>query len=100
MPEITQITVQTKNKKKCNLFVDGEFFAGVSIESIIKNGLKVGQHVDAKELTELLQENERAEALSKAADYISKALKTKNLYRMQIDTHSKLTIRHGYIHLH
>ena len=77
MPEITQITVQTKNKKRCNLFVDGEFFAGVSIESIIKNGLKVGQHVDAKELTCLLEENERAEALSKAADYISKALKTK-----------------------
>lgn len=89
MPEITQITVQTKNKKRCNLFVDGEFFAGVSIESILKNGLKVGQIVDAKDLMNLLQENERSEALSKAADYISKALKTK----MQVKDY---LVRKGY----
>ena len=77
MPEITQITVQTKNKKRCNLFIDDEFFAGVSVETVVKNRLKVGKIVDAKELLELIEENDRTEALCKAADYISKALKTK-----------------------
>ena len=77
MPEITQITIQTKNKKRCNVFVDGEFFSSMSVETVVKNRLKVGLIVDAKELLEIVSENERAEALCKATDYISKALKTK-----------------------
>lgn len=77
MPEITQITIQTKNKKRCNVFIDGDFFCAMSVETVVKNRLKVGLIVDAKELLEIVNENERAEALCKATDYISKALKTK-----------------------
>ena len=77
MPEITQITIQTKNKKRCNLFVDGQFFAGISVETVVKNRLEVGAFVEAKDLQSMIEQSERAEALSKAADYVSKSLKTK-----------------------
>ena len=77
MPKITAITIQEKRKNRCNLFVDGQFFAGVSVETAIKNRLKVGVEIEEKALKELLDENERAEALNKAVEYVSKSLKTK-----------------------
>ncbi|MBE5754280.1 MAG: hypothetical protein E7340_02975 [Clostridiales bacterium] len=77
MPKITQISVQTRNKNRCNLFVDGEFFAGVSTEILLKERIKTGDEVDRATLASLLFESEKQEALGKAVDYISKALKTK-----------------------
>ena len=77
MAKITLISMQEKNKKRCNLFLDGEFYAGVSMEIVLKYRLKVGQDVSAEILKELISESERAEALNKAVDYISNRLKTK-----------------------
>ncbi|MBE5734016.1 MAG: hypothetical protein E7347_03080 [Clostridiales bacterium] len=77
MSKITAITLQEKNKKRCNLFVDGEFFAGISVETALKNRLKVDLEIDQKSLKEILDEDERAYALAKAFDYVSKAIKTK-----------------------
>ena len=77
MPKITSLTVQTKNKNRCNLFIDGEFFAGISIETAIKNRLKVGMEVDEKFISEVILESEKNQALVKATEYITKYLKTK-----------------------
>lgn len=77
MPIITEIKIQEKNKKRCNLFIDGEFFSSISLETTLKNNLKKGQEVDQKELSILIEESNKVEALSKAVDYVSKALKTK-----------------------
>ena len=77
MPEITQISIQTKNKKRCNIFVDNEFFTAVSVETVLKNRLKVGQFIDAKDIQQIVYENDRSEALSKSIEYVSKSLKTK-----------------------
>lgn len=77
MRKITAITAQEKHKERVNLFVDGEFFAGVSLETALKLRLKVGDSVDETRLNEILKETERTEALQKAADYALKTLKTK-----------------------
>ena len=77
MPKITAINIQQKSKERCNLFVDGEFFAGISLETALKFRLKVGMEFDSVALKEMLTENERSEALNKAVNYISKNLKTK-----------------------
>lgn len=77
MRKITAITAQEKRKERVNLFVDGEFFAGVSLETTLKLRLKVGDSVDEDRLNEILKETERTEALNKAADYALKTLKTK-----------------------
>ena len=77
MRKITAITAQERRKDRVNLFVDGEFFAGVSLETTLKLRLKVGDLVDTDKLNEILMESERAEAVQKAADYALKTLKTK-----------------------
>ncbi len=77
MPIITEMSVQKNNKKRCNVYVDNEFFCGMSVETAVKNRIKVGQEVDAKQLEQLVLESEKHEALIKATDYISKNLKTK-----------------------
>ena len=76
MPKITLISIQQNNKSRCNLFV-GEFFSGVSLETVIKNRLKVGQDIDSGKLKELVAESEKEQALSKALTYVTKSLKTK-----------------------
>ena len=77
MHKITSISVQSKNKNRCNIDVDGEFFSGVSMETVYKSRLKVGHEIDEVSLKNILYDNERLEALNKAVDYLSKALKTK-----------------------
>ncbi len=77
MAKITAITAQTKNKKRCNLFIDGEFFAGISLETVMKERLKVGQEVDQKDLADIISASDKVEAIEKAVSYCSKALKTK-----------------------
>ena len=77
MPKITLISLQNKNKSRCNVFVDGEFYSGVSMETVVKFRLKVGMEVAREDLDNVILESERSEALAKAADYISSRLKTK-----------------------
>ena len=69
--------MQSKNKERCNLFVDGEFFAGISLVTLLKSRIKVGDEVDEKSLKDLLEESEKVQAFNKAVDYISKTIKTK-----------------------
>lgn len=77
MPIITEISLQKNNKKRCNIYIDNEFFCGVSVETAVKNRIKVGQEIEAKKLERLINESEEHEALIKATEYISKNLRTK-----------------------
>ena len=76
MPIITQVSVQEKNKKRCNLFVDGEFKTGILVETAVKFGLKKGKEIDEASLLSLLSENEKKEAVEKAVEYATGGLKT------------------------
>lgn len=77
MPVITLVSVQEKNKKRCNLFIDGEFRAGILVETAVKFGLKKGKEIDERSILTMLAENEKKEATSKAVEYATKGLKTK-----------------------
>jgi regulatory protein len=77
MPVITSVSVQEKNKKRCNLFVDGEFFSSISLEIALKYRLKNGLEISQSELCEIVNESNKIEALSLAINYVTKALKTK-----------------------
>lgn len=89
MAKITAISVQNKNKDRCNLFIDGSFFAGISLITLVKSRLKVGDEVNEGELKNLLLESERNQAFTKAIDYISKSIKTKRQVKEYL-------IRKGY----
>ncbi len=77
MAKITAITAQVKDKNRVNIYVDEEFFRGVSIEIVYKFSLKVGKEVQASKLNEIISIAEEEEALNKALTYITKYSKTK-----------------------
>jgi len=35
--EITSITAQSKDKRRCNVYVDGRFYCGLTLESVVKS---------------------------------------------------------------
>ena len=78
MPKITSLSVQDKNKKRCNLFVDGEFYAGITLESALINRLKVGMELSSDEFAKIVVESNKTDALTLAINYVTKALKSKN----------------------
>ncbi len=81
MSEITAITPQVKDKTRCNIFVDGRFYCGMTLEAAVKNRLKAGQAVDPARLSEIQLESEKSTALDKALNFISAAQKTEKQVR-------------------
>lgn len=75
--KITKIEIQKKNKNRVNLYLDEEFFCGLSLETVLKNHLKEGIEVEEDKIKFLVFETEKEMALSKAVGYISKCQKTK-----------------------
>ncbi len=77
MPKITDIIVQEKKKDRCNLFIDGEFYVGLSIETVVLSRLKTGMEIAKKDLDQIVLDGQKADALKLSINYVSKALKTK-----------------------
>ena len=51
MAEITSIEPQVKDKRRCNVYVDGRFYCGIKLEVAIKYHLKAGMHIEKRSLT-------------------------------------------------
>ena len=81
MSEITAITPQIKDKTRCNIEVDGRFYCGMKLETVMQNRLKVGASVTAEELSLMQLESEKATALDKALTHITASMKTEREIR-------------------
>ena len=82
MNEITAITPQVKDKTRCNVYVDGRFCCGLTLETAVKNRLKVGQMIAEERLAEMQLESEKATALDKALAHLSATRKTEKQIRV------------------
>lgn len=76
MRVITAITPQVKDAKRCNIFLDGEFFCGMTLEAVMKNRLRVGTSVTEEQLEQIQLQNERSAALDKALNHLTASVKT------------------------
>ena len=65
MSQITKIEKQSKNKDRVNIFLDGEFCLGCSVELMVKFNLKENKEISEHELEQLVFENEKSLALKK-----------------------------------
>lgn len=74
--KITNIEIQKKNKNRVNLYVDNNFECGLSLETVVKNHLKVGQEITENELNYFKNDSEKEVALNKALGYIAKYQKS------------------------
>lgn len=76
MKTITEISIQKNNPKRCNLFLDGEFFCGVELITVMQNRLKVGDKISEKQINEIVVASEREKCMQVGLLYVSKNLKT------------------------
>ena len=81
MNEITAITPQQKDKRRCNVYVDGRFYCGLTLEAAVKNRLKVGQIVTEELLDSIQMESEKNTAMDKALTHLSATRKTEKQIR-------------------
>lgn len=81
MFEITAIQAQVKDKERCNIYLDGQFYCGLKAETVYRYQLQVGQKIEQSRLEEIQFENEKIQALDKAFSYLSATMKTERQMR-------------------
>jgi len=81
MNEITAITPQIKDKRRCNVYIDGRFCCGLTLEAAVKNRLKVGQIITPARLAEIQLDSEKNTAFDKALTHLSATQKTEKQIR-------------------
>lgn len=81
MNEITGISPQMKDKRRCNVYIDGRFCCGLTLEAAVKNRLKVGQIITEERLAQIQLESEKNVAFDKALTHLSATLKTEKQIR-------------------
>ena len=72
--KITSIEIQKRNKNRVNLYVDDNFECGLSLETIVKNHLKVGQELSEREL-DYFKNSRDKEYDKNVVDYVAEKLK-------------------------
>lgn len=71
MPQITRLVAGKKNPNRVNLYIDGKFALALSLDEVVKNGLKKGLELTADQL-ELLKKNDDLNwAYAKILNYLS-----------------------------
>ena len=74
--QITAITPQKHDPRRCNIEVDGRFFCGMQLLTVMEHRLKVGAAVTEEELSAIQLAGEKQTALDKALTHISASMKT------------------------
>ena len=77
MGSITEISVQKKNKNRCNIYIDNIFAIGVSNELIYKENLKLGMIIDEEKLKKIAYEENLINCKETALKIIERSYKTK-----------------------
>jgi len=70
MPLITDIKPQ-KNKKRFNIYLDGQFAFGLSAEALTKAGLAIDKEISSKKVEELIKEDEFIKFYDRALKFLS-----------------------------
>ena len=76
MNTITQIKIQSNDKNRVSLYLDGKFYCGLNLETVVKNSLKVGTVISQQKLEDIQLESEKQTAYNKALKLISTRYKT------------------------
>lgn len=69
--QVSDIQPQKKNPKRVNIFLDGKFAFGVSLESKIVNRIKVGEQISEKQIAELIFNDQVERLYDKALKFLS-----------------------------
>lgn len=76
MSTITALEPQKRKKDRVNLYIDGEFYCGLQLETALKLKLHVGTEIENNALLSAVQNSETLVAFEKCVDYLSRSMKT------------------------
>jgi len=87
---ITNLEAQKKNKERANVYVDGEFFCGLSLIDVVKQRLSVGLELTELEMTSIQAMGDENRFFTRALEYLLSSPKTKlqikqYLYKKQVE---------------
>lgn len=68
---ITAIERQKRNKKRCNVFIDGTFAFGVAEDTVLNFGLRINDEIDVRSVERIKEFDEFVYAKKIAYDYLS-----------------------------
>lgn len=69
MAQITNISIQAKNKDRVNVSVDGSYRFSLDIAQVTELGIKIGNEYSETELDELLEESDFGKLYARALEY-------------------------------
>lgn len=76
MAKITKLETQKKDNSRVNLYLDDEFYCGLSMDVVVKYSLKVGSEIDIDYLVNVVYESEKIRIFNKCLNYIGSSYKT------------------------
>lgn len=97
MSVITKVEIQKKDDTRANVYLDDVFYAGLSIETVMKNHIKKGLEIESQELDRIILEDEKIVATNKAMKYLSGTLKTKKQIRDYLKKKEYSTVTINYV---
>ena len=74
--KVTKLSSQKKDSSRVNIYIDDEFFCGLSLDSVAKFNLYVGAELNDEELKEILNNELLNRFTQRAMSYISRSLRT------------------------
>lgn len=69
--KITQIVFQKKRKNRCSIFLDDEFAFGLNEDVVFQFGLKKGDVLTEKQISDILHAEEKKTAKERALNFLS-----------------------------
>lgn len=71
MSLVTSVEPQKKRKDRFNIFLDGQFAFGVSLDSLLANNLKAGKNLNEEEILRIIAKEELAKLTDAALHFLS-----------------------------
>lgn len=83
---ITKIERQKKNRKRYNIYLDGEFYCGLYDDTILKYGMAAGDEFTEEKINEIRDFDEYIFGKKTAFDYLSCRIRTIDEIRRKLKT--------------
>src|SRR4051794_11092681 len=81
---ITAIQAQTVRKDRVNISLDGKYAFSISLDTLVANGLRVGDTLDAVQIDTLESENKIAKCRDAALNFLASRPRSKSETRTRL----------------
>ncbi|WP_158589245.1 RecX family transcriptional regulator [Atopobacter sp. AH10] len=89
MPKITSIALQKGDRHRYNIYLDGEFFLGLSENVLVHLGLYKGMEISKQEIEEVKELEQDAQLKTLAMRYLERRLRTEQEVRDHLKEESE-----------